>query len=115
MSLPHTGNKLSQVCYFYLASINGSSSEVIQVINCTSPSIIIPVPEEDMELSCFFYRNMTATESRHFKNTSSWRIFTCWIDLVTDHETYHVDKETIALLLDHKMKKPLCHKCTEVA
>ena len=50
MLMLHHPNQLPQVCYFYLPSLNGKPAEVIAVLNCSSDTIRIPVPEEDVQL-----------------------------------------------------------------
>ncbi|NDK57728.1 hypothetical protein [Pontibacter fetidus] len=100
-------DQLPQVCYFYLPSLNDKPAEVIGVVNCTSDTIRIPMPEEDLELSAFFQRNITPTEYEAFSNQSTWRIFSSWSELETDHQKYKVNLATMLILLSYQQDKPL--------
>ena len=100
-------DQLPQVYYFYLPSLNGKPAEVISVVNCTSDLIRIPMPEEDLELSAFFQRNITPTEYKKFGSKSTWRIFSSWSELETDHQKYKVSMATMLILLSYQQDKPL--------
>ena len=115
MNQSYPGTSQPRVAYFYLPSLHEKSAEIIQVLNCDSVCIYIPVPEEDLELASFFQRTMTPAEIRQFGNTVTWRIFTCWHQLENDHRDYEVKPPVIAKLLKNKASKPLMEKYTAVA
>lgn len=100
-------DQLLQVCYFYLPPLNGKPAEVITVLNCASDTIRIPMPEEDMELPAFFQRSITPTEYKEFGSKSTWRIFSAWSELETDHQKYKVSPATMVVLLGCQQDKPL--------
>ncbi|MER2996163.1 hypothetical protein [Pontibacter populi] len=103
----HHPSQLPQVCYFYLPSLNGKPAEVIAVLNSSSDTIYIPVPEEDVQLNAFFQRSITPAETRRFGTDSTWRIFTSWCDLETDHNKYGVSLAILDMLLNCRDNKPL--------
>lgn len=104
--LQHHPNQ-PQVSYFYLPSLNGKPAEVIAVLNSTAATIRIPVPEEDVELHAFFERSITAAESEQYGHESTWRIFTSWNQLESDHKEYGVGPAIMDMLLSCKASKPL--------
>lgn len=99
-----------QVRYFYLPPINGKLAEIIQVLNCTSPSIQIPVREEDVELSYFFQRDMTNAEIASFGENSAWRIFYSWSELRKDHVKNKVKHKDLEGLAKNQIVKELAGK-----
>lgn len=111
----HPKNRYPQTCYFYLSSPNGNLAEIIQVLNCTSASILIPVPEEDVELHSFFERDMTDSEIIKFGRRSTWNIYTSWTQLEAYHRKYGISPDTMMMLLGHKGNKPLPKERVEVA
>ncbi|MBC5773945.1 hypothetical protein H8S95_07710 [Pontibacter sp. KCTC 32443] len=103
----HPNPSQQQVCYFYLPPLNDKSAEVIVVLNSSTDTIHIPIPEEDIELHAFFQRSLTAAEARRFGEEPTWRIFTSWSDLEADHRKYNVDPATMLMLLLAQDGKPL--------
>jgi hypothetical protein len=107
MSQFHSDDKHPQTCYFYLSSQDRKSAEIIQVYNCTSTSILIPVPEEDVELHSFFKRDMTDFEIEKFCEKSAWNIYTSWAQLEIDHLKSGISPDVLAMLLMHRSNKSL--------
>lgn len=82
------------------------------VLNSASDTIQIPVPEEDVELHAFFQRSMAPAETLRFGSEQTWRIFSSWPQLKTDHAKYNVNPAIMELLLGCEKGKPLKEQYT---
>lgn len=104
---PHPCQGQHQVSYFYLPASNGKPAEIIVVLNSTSDTIQIPVPEEDVVLQVFFQRSITPAEAKRYGTEEIWRIFNTWPLLKADHAKYNVSPAVMELLLSCEKGKPL--------
>ena len=74
----HPNLSQSFVRYYYLAARNGSSAEVIKVLNSQRHTIDVPLWEEDVILEPIFTRPMTRKEKSHCKGGEVWKLFNDW-------------------------------------
>ncbi|QCR24475.1 hypothetical protein [Pontibacter sp. SGAir0037] len=103
-NINHPTKNQAKVCYYYMPSRNQKPAEVISVLNSGGWCIRVPVREEDIELYAFFHRDMTEAETAKFGKKQTWRIFTSWEEMLTDHQQNAVNEEVLAALNAFKAK-----------
>ena len=96
-----------QAAYFYMPASDERPAELIQILNCDSTYIQVPMREEDVMLDAFFVRDMTETEVQNFSGSQNWQIFVHWDDLHEDHVRYKVSDKVLKELEQFKQKFPL--------
>lgn len=95
------------VRYFYLPANPSKQSEIIEVLNSSSDVVQVPMREEDMKLTAFFERKLTTRERASYKNSETWKVFTCWDTIVDDHVHFGLKDEVLRILLDLKYRYSL--------
>ncbi|MCJ8164029.1 hypothetical protein MKJ04_04190 [Pontibacter sp. E15-1] len=87
------------VRYYYLPANSERQAEVIQVLNCSSEAVQVPMREEDLELTAFFERKLNMRERKSYNSDETWKVYDCWDELQHDHEQFGLDEEVLHILL----------------
>ena len=103
----NTQSKSPCVRYFYLPANPSKQSEIIEVLNSSSNVVQVPMREEDMELTAFFERRLTARERASCKNNETWKVFTSWDDILDDHIRLGLKDEVLHILQGLKYRYAL--------
>lgn len=82
-------------------------AELIQILNCDTTFIHVPMREEDVTLDAFFVRNMSEAEIQSFGNGQVWQIFVHWDELYEDHVRYKASGKVMKELERFKQRFPL--------
>lgn len=98
------------VRYFYLPANPSKQSEVIEILNSGSDVVQVPMREEDMKLTAFFERGLTARERASYKNSETWKVYTCWEELQHDHAHFGLKDEVLSILLSLRYQYSLKEK-----
>ncbi len=95
------------VRYFYLPANAEKQAEVIQVVNCPSDAVQVPMREEDVELTAFFKRKLTPHERMHYNSSETWKVYTCWEELQHDHLQFGLEEKCMYRLQNLMYQYPL--------
>ncbi|WP_439881470.1 hypothetical protein ACSX1A_20355 [Pontibacter sp. MBLB2868] len=92
------------VRYYYLSARSGNNAEIIEVLNSRCFSVKVPMLEEDVVLEPFHTRQMTPKESKVFRDSETWKVFSCWSKLYENHHKYDVEERELAELEEYRSK-----------
>lgn len=88
--------------YFFLHAKENEVKQLIVVLTSDSPTVQVPMREEDLELNSFFERSMTPQEVAAAENNQIWKIFNTWNALISDHKKMGVNQKLLNDLVDYR-------------
>ncbi len=88
--------------YFFLNAKEKEIKQLIVVLTSNSPTVRVPMREEDLELTSFFERNMTPEEITTVESNQTWKIFNTWHALISDHERMGVSQQQLNDLIAYQ-------------